>query len=128
VVLIAIGIALKYRSGGERRRYETVLKSALDKIVTAQEGFYYDSTRYTTSLRALPNVHLPTGVHVQIFNPDRGSWWGIATHDQLPARHCIVWVGTAPSTLPQDARAPEDETKPLCFGDPRVAAGRPSHS
>lgn len=122
VVIVAVVIALRYRTGNERRRYDGLLRASLDKIVTAQEGYYYDSTRYVGSLRALPTVQLPTGVHVQLHNPDRRSWWGIATHDRLPAYHCIVWVGTAPTTLPLEARAPENETKPLCFDD--AGAGR----
>ena len=82
-VLIAIILILvRYRSGADQRRYEAVLRTSLDRLVTAQEGFYYDSTRYTASLRALPSIQLPAGVHVQIFNPERRSWWGLATHDR----------------------------------------------
>jgi hypothetical protein len=115
-ILIAIVvIVVRYRSGADQRRYEAVLRASLDRLVTAQEGFYYDSTRYTASLRALPSVQLPPGVHVQIFNPDRRSWWGVAMHDRMPGRHCVVWVGTPPASLPSDARVPENETKPLCF-------------
>lgn len=122
VVCVATVVGLRYRSGDQRRQYEAMLRASLDKIVTAQEGYYYDSTRYVGSLRALPTVQLPPGVHVQLYNPDRRSWWGIATHDRLPAHRCVVWVGTAPTTLPLEARAPENETKPLCFDE--VGSGR----
>lgn len=115
IAIIIIVAALRYHSGSERRRYDAILKASLDRLVTAQEGFYYDSTHYATALRALPTMKLATGVHVQLFNPDRRSWWGIATHDGLPGRECVVWVGRAPGVLPADARAPEDETKPLCY-------------
>lgn len=115
VAIVILVIALRYRGGSDRRRYETMLKASLDRLVTAQEGFYYDSTHYAAALRALPTMKLPTGVRVQLFNPDRRSWWAIATHDGLPGRRCVVWVGTAPGVLPADARAPEDETKPLCY-------------
>ena len=117
VVVAAIGVTLHYRSGSERRQYDAVLRVSLDRIVTAQEGYYYDSMRYVGSLRALPTVQLPASVHVQLYSPDRRSWWGIATNDRLPGHRCIVWVGTAPATLPLEARAPENETKPLCFDD-----------
>jgi hypothetical protein len=117
LVIAIIVIVVRYRNGADQRRYEAVLRGSLDRLVTAQEGFYYDSTRYTASLRALPGVQIPAGAHVQIFNPDRRSWWGIATHDRLRGRHCVVWVGTPPISLPADARAPEEETKPLCFED-----------
>lgn len=128
VLLIALVALIRYRAGGERRRYEASLRSALDRVVTAQEGFYYDSTRYTPSLRALPTVHLPDGVHVEIFSPDPRSWWGLATHDRLPERRCIVWVGAPPPVAPAEARAPEDETKPLCFDAARIATRQASPS
>src|SRR5689334_10785736 len=94
-LLIAVIAGMRYRSGTNRRQYDSVLASSLDRIVTAQEGFYYDSTKYVASLRALPSVHLPPGVHVTLYSPDRRSWWGVATHDRLPAHHCVVWVGKA---------------------------------
>src|SRR5437588_11026095 len=71
VVIVAVVIALRYRTGNERRRYDGLLRASLDKIVTAQEGYYYDSTRYVGSLRAPPTVQLPTGVHVQLHKPER---------------------------------------------------------
>jgi hypothetical protein len=120
-LVVLIVLVVRYQSGAEQRRYEKVLSATLDRLVTAQEGFYYDSTRYTPSLRTLPGVQLPAGVHVQIFNPDRRSWWGVATHERLPGRLCVVWVGTPPPAMPRDARAPEDETKPLCYDRARIA-------
>lgn len=115
--VIVVIAAIRYQSGTARRRYESLLASSLDHIVTAQEGFYYDSTKYVTSLKSLPTVHLPPGVHVTLYSPDRRSWWAVATHDRLPAHHCLVWVGKAPPSIPVEARAPENETKPLCFND-----------
>jgi hypothetical protein len=128
VLLIVVVAFIRYRAGGERRRYEASLRSALDRLVTAQEGFYYDSTRYTPLLRSLPSMRLPDGVHVEIFSTDRRSWWGVATHDRLPSRQCIVWVGTPPAAVPAEARAPEDETKPVCFDAARIATRQSSPS
>lgn len=128
VGVAAVVIATRYHTGSERRRYEAMLAASLDRIVTAQEGFFYDSTRYVASLRALPTVTLPQGVHVTLYNPDRRSWWGVATHDRLPDHHCVVWVGTAPRSLPSEARAPENETKPLCFDDRQSVARQASRS
>jgi hypothetical protein len=119
--VIVVVVVAHYRGGSERRRYEAIMKTALDRLVTAQEGFYYDSMRYSPSLRALPTVKLPPGVHVELFNPDRRSWWAVATHDRLPSRRCVVWVGTAPTVLPLADRLPEDETKPLCHDASQLA-------
>src|SRR6266576_34282 len=93
VLVVVLVVALRYRSGNQRRGYEALLTTSLDKIVTAEEGYYYDSTRYVASLRALPTVSLPSGVHVRLYSPERRSWWGIATHDRFPQHHCVVWVG-----------------------------------
>src|SRR5689334_14574440 len=122
LLVVILIIVARYRSGSERRRDDAILKATLDKLVTAQEGFYYDSTRYAPSLRALPTVTLPTGVHVQLFTPDKRSWWAVATHERMTSRQCVVWVNTAPASLPAEARAPEDETKPLCFDASRLPA------
>jgi hypothetical protein len=127
VVLFLIGVVVHYRSGADRRQYEAALESALDRLVTAQEGFYYDSTHYTASLRALPSVSTPDGIHIQVYNPERRSWWGLATHDRLPSQRCVVWVGTAPAALPVEVRAPENEAKPICYDDAvAVTRGKPS--
>ena len=127
-LLAVFFVALRYRSGNQRRRYEALLTTSLDKIVTAEEGFYYDSTRYVASLRALPTVSLPSGVHVTLYSTDRRSWWGVATHDGLPTHHCLVWVGRAPASLPLEARAPENETKPFCFDDKSPVVRQASRS
>ena len=123
VVIVILAATLHYRGGSQRREYEKLLRDSLDRLVTAQEGFYYDSTKYTASLAALPSVRLPSDVHVRLFNDaNRRSWWGVATHDRLKGRHCVVWVGTPPVSLPREARAPEAETKPLCFDDGHAGA------
>lgn len=117
-VLLALVVAsvLYYRSGRNRRQRETLLKATLDRLVTAQEGFFYDSARYATTLRALKTFTVPAGARVQLAPPMSHSWSAVATHTLLPGRFCTVWVGTPPTSLPDDARVPEKETKPLCFG------------
>ena len=128
VLVLLLVAAMRYHSGSNRRQYESALTASLDRIVTAQEGFYYDSTKYVTSLQALPTVHLPPGVRVTLYSVDRRSWWGVATHDRLPAHHCVVWVGKAPTSIPAEARAPENETKPQCFEDNVSVAKRAQRS
>ena len=128
VILMVVTATVRYRSGNARRRYEALLSASLDSIVTAQEGFYYDSTKYVTSIRDLPSIHLPPGVHVTLYSSDRRSWWGIATHDRLPTHHCVVWVGKPPASLPVEAKAPENETRPLCFDDHNSVARQAQRS
>ena len=125
ILLVAAGLALAlvvatvlyYRSGRNRRQREALLKATLDRLVTAQEGYYYDSARYATTLRALPAFTTPSGARVQLAPPMSHSWSAVATHTLLAGRFCVVWVGTPPTSLPDAARVPENETKPLCFDD-----------
>jgi hypothetical protein len=117
VLTAAIAIVVHYRAGRDRRRYESLMLITLDRLLTAQEGFFYDSAHYVGSLRALPTMQLPAGVHVQLANPDRRSWWGIATHDALRGQQCVVWVGAPPLSFPADVRAPENEAKPICLDE-----------
>lgn len=118
VPLIAILVlTLQYRAARARRAYQSLMEQSLDRVVTAQEGFFYDSARYASSLRQLPGLRLPATVHAQIVSATPKTWWGVATHDNLPGRRCAVWVGTPPPVLPSSARTPDNETKPLCFDD-----------
>jgi hypothetical protein len=116
-VFLALVVAsvLYYRSGTNRRQQEVLLKATLDHLVTAQEGFYYDSARYATTLRALKAFTVPAGARVQLAPPMSHSWSATATHPMLKDHVCVVWVGTPPTSLPDDVRRPENETKPLCF-------------
>ena len=121
VVAAALAFLLFYRSGRARRQHEATLKATLDKLVTAQEGFYYDSSRYVSSLRSLPAFSVPQGVQLQLATPVPRSWSAVARHTSLSGRHCVVWVGTPPTSLPDAARVPENETRPLCFDDRHVS-------
>jgi hypothetical protein len=121
VALVAVIASYAYYHGGrDRREYEAILKNTLDKMVTAQEGFFYDSAHYARSLRSLPTVHLGQGVEARILAATPRTWSGMATHNRLPGRRCFVWVGAPPAVLPPEARAPDSETKPLCFDSTAV--------
>lgn len=116
-LVVAIVLLLHYRAGRHRREYDAQMQATLDRLLTAQEGFFYDSSHYVGSLRALPTVHVPSGVHVELASPDRRSWWGVATHSLLGGHRCVVWVGTAPASFPPEVRSIENEAKPICFDD-----------
>src|SRR3982751_1233416 len=73
LLVIALAFLIRYSGGSERRLYEASLRSALGRGVTAEGGVCYDSSRYPASLRSLPTVRLPDGVHVEIFSPDQRS-------------------------------------------------------
>lgn len=124
-LIVLIVLLLHYRAGQHRREYDAQMLATLDRILTAQEGFFYDSSHYVGSLQALPTVHVPSGVHVELASPDRRSWWGVATHSLLGGHRCVVWVGTAPASFPAEVRSLENEAKPICFDD-RALASKPA--
>ena len=119
-LIVVIVLLLHYRAGRHRREYDAEMQATLDRLLTAQEGFFYDSSHYVGSLRALPTVHVPSGVRVELASPDRRSWWGVATHSLLGGHRCVVWVGTAPASFPAQVRSLENEAKPICFDDGAV--------
>src|SRR6185437_10034538 len=116
-LIVVIVLLLHYRASRHRREYDAQMQTTLDRLLTAQEGFFYDSSHYVGSLRALPTVHVPSGVHVELASPDRRSWWGVAAHSLLGGHGCVVWVGTAPASFPPEVRSLENEAKPMCFDD-----------
>jgi hypothetical protein len=123
-VIMVVVLVVRVRAGGERRQYDAAMRATLDKLLTAQEGFFYDSSHYVGSLRRLPTVKITQGVHVELVNPNPRIWWGIATHPGVRAHRCVVWVGGAPPSFPAEVRNPENEAKPICFDD--VAPAAPS--
>lgn len=116
LVIIAGALYARHRSARQQLAYEDAMVMGLDTLVTAEEGYFYDSARYTPSLAAFPKLPLLAGVHLTIDSAGARSWWGTATHARLPRRRCEVWVGTPPARFPAAARAPELEGKPTCFG------------
>jgi hypothetical protein len=118
-VLLVASLVTYQRAGRTRRASEALLRATLDRLVTAQEGFFYDSARYAPSVGALPGFAVPSGVNLEITMPAPRSWSATATHASLAGRHCVVWVGTPPPALPEAAREPKNETRPLCFEDAR---------
>lgn len=122
VLIVLVGWFVHYRAGRHRREYDALMLGTLDHLLTAQEGFFYDSAHYVGSLKALPTVHVAPGVRLELANPDRRSWWGVATYRLLGGHRCVVWVGTAPASFPNEVRAPENEAKPMCFDDNMVTA------
>jgi hypothetical protein len=117
VLIVLIASFVRYHAGRHRREYDAVMLSTLDRLLTAQEGFFYDSSHYVGSLSALPTVRIPPAVHVELVNPDPRSWWGVATHGSFGGHRCVVWVGKAPASIPPELRSAENEAKPICFDD-----------
>ena len=112
IVVVIIGIlaamAIPKFSNTKDKAYITAMKSDLRNMVTSEEGFFYDSARYSSSLTEL-NVKQSTGVNTPTIATGAGYWTATVTHSQLAGHTCGISVNT---TNPIVSTAADGE--PIC--------------
>jgi type IV pilus assembly protein PilA len=112
IVVVIIGIlaaiAIPKFANTKSKAYVTAMKSDLRNLVTAEEAFFSDSSKYSTSLAAV-NFKQSTGVGVPAITTGAGFWSATVTHTQLTAKTCGIGVNT---TNPVVAAAGDGE--PAC--------------
>src|SRR5438876_9851347 len=73
IVVVIIGllasIAIPKLANTKQKAYVAQMKSDLKNLATAEEGFFYDSAFYTTSLAALNNFRASTGATLTVAEP-----------------------------------------------------------
>ena len=103
IVVVIVGllaaIAIPKLSNTKQKAYVAQMKSDLKNLATAEEGLFYDSTFYTTSLAALNNFRSSTGVTLNVLEATPGGWSARATHSQTP-RQCVLFQGSAAPVAP----------------------------
>jgi type IV pilus assembly protein PilA len=103
IVVVIIGIlaviAIPKFVNTKEKAYVGQMKSDLRNLATAEEGFFYDSAFYTSSLAALNNFNSSSGVTLTVVQATPGGWSARATHAQTP-RQCVVFEGTASALAP----------------------------
>ncbi|HLZ45733.1 MAG TPA: prepilin-type N-terminal cleavage/methylation domain-containing protein [Gemmatimonadales bacterium] len=103
IVVVIIGIlaviAIPKFVNTKEKAYVGQMKSDLRNLATAEEGFFYDSAFYTSSLVALNNFSSSSGVTLTVVQATPGGWSARATHAQTP-RQCVVFEGTASALAP----------------------------
>ena len=114
IVVVIIGIlaaiAIPKFANTKSKAYLTAMKSDLRNLVTAEEAYFADSSKYTATITDLkyqnttgvnaPTIVAPTG---------SGAWYATITHSQLAGTTCSVGVNT---TNPLVSSAAEGE--PTC--------------
>jgi type IV pilus assembly protein PilA len=100
IVVVIIGIlaaiAIPKFANTKTKAYTAAMKSDLRNLVTAEESFFADSTKYiiygdTTKLRFKPS----TGVNPPNIVVGSGYWSATITHTQIPAPFtCGIGVNT----------------------------------
>jgi prepilin-type N-terminal cleavage/methylation domain-containing protein len=98
IVVVIIGIlaaiAIPKFANTKQKAYIAAMKSDLRNLVTAEESFFADSTKYvtydTTQLKFRPS----TGVAAPSIVPGQGYWTATITHSQIAAFSCGIGVNT----------------------------------
>lgn len=97
IVVVIIGvlaaIAVPKFANTKGKTYLTAMKSDLRNMITAQESFFYDSSKYTTDLTQL-NMRMTTGVNPPTITTGAGFWTATVSHSQLAGRVCGIGVNT----------------------------------
>ena len=106
IVVVIIGllaaIAIPKLANTKQKAYVAQMKSDLKNLATAEEGFFYDSTFYTTNLAALNNFRSSTGVTLNVLEATPGGWSAEALHAQT-TRRCVLYQGSAAPVAPATA-------------------------
>src|SRR5262245_21502285 len=112
IVIVIIGIlaavAIPKFANSKSKAYVTAMKSDLRNLLSAEEAFFSDSSRYTTNLSAL-GFKGSTGTTNPTINVSAGEWNATNTHTQLAGVVCGIAVNT---TNPSVTTAGEGE--PAC--------------
>ena len=112
IVVVIIGIlaaiAIPKFANTKSKAYITAMKSDLRNLVTAEEAFFADSSKYTATLGQLKYQN-STGTVPPTITVGAGYWTATNSHTQLPTMQCAVGINT---TNPLIASAAEGE--PVC--------------
>jgi prepilin-type N-terminal cleavage/methylation domain-containing protein len=99
IVVVIIGIlaaiAIPKFANTKTKAYTAAMKSDLRNLVTAEESFFADSTKYstydTTKLKFKPS----TGVNAPTISTGAGYWSATVTHTQIANFSCGIGVNTS---------------------------------
>jgi prepilin-type N-terminal cleavage/methylation domain-containing protein len=97
IVVVIIGIlaaiAIPKFANTKSKAYITAMKSDLRNLVTAEEAFFADSSKYTQTVTQL-KFQNSTGVGSPAIVTGQGYWTATNTHTQLPGTTCGIGINT----------------------------------
>ena len=111
IVVVIIGIlaaiAIPKFASTKDKAYYTAMKSDLRNLVTAEEAFFADSTKYTQTVANL-KFSVSNGVNTPTIATGSGWWNATITHTQLlsPAECAIAINTTNPIATSDSSGAP----------------------
>ena len=103
IVVVIIGIlaaiAIPKFANTKEKAYVAQMKSDLRNLVTAEEAFFADSIKYTSTIGQL-KYKQSTGVWTPTVTIGAGFWTASVTHTALPGKSCEIAVNTANVLIP----------------------------
>ena len=97
IVVVIIGIlaaiAIPKFANTKSKAYVTAMKSDLRNLVTAEEAFFSDSSKYTATLAEL-KFQSSTGVTAPAITTGAGYWTATVSHTQIPTQSCGIGINT----------------------------------
>ena len=97
IVVVIIGIlaaiAIPKFANTKSKAYITAMKSDLRNLVTAEEAFFSDSSKYTSTLTDL-KFNVSTGVKAPTIGTGAGWWVATNNHTQLTGTTCGIGINT----------------------------------
>jgi prepilin-type N-terminal cleavage/methylation domain-containing protein len=113
IVVVIIGIlaaiAIPKFANTKSKAYITAMKSDLRNLMTSEEAFFSDSSKYTSTLSQLAYSQT-TGVAAPTITTGAGFWSATVTHTQLAGSECGIGINT---TNPEVSAAGDGE--PVCI-------------
>src|SRR5437899_4944523 len=98
IVVVIIGIlaaiAIPKFANTKSKAYITAMKSDLRNLVTSEEAFFADSSKYTSTVTLL-KFQSSTGVNSPALTAGAGFWTATVNHTQLPGMSCGVGINTS---------------------------------
>ena len=104
VVVVIIGllatIAIPKFSNTKEKGYLAAMKSDLRNLATAEEAFFYDSSKYTGNFALMNNFVASAGVVLVINQATPSGWAATTTSLYAPGRQCALFSGAAAPVPP----------------------------
>ena len=100
IVVVIIGIlaaiAIPKFANTKQKAYVAAMKSDLRNLVTAEESYFADSSKYAPATDPALVFKASTGVNTPTIATGAGFWSATITHTQIPAPFaCGIGVNTA---------------------------------
>jgi type IV pilus assembly protein PilA len=98
IVVVIIGIlaalAIPKFSNTREKSYVAAMKTDLRNLATAEEAFFYDSAKYSSSFAQMNNLAPTIGVTIIVNEATKQGWSATAASANTP-RKCYVFSGAA---------------------------------